>query len=187
MIPYKTAKRKRQALKKEEYVFYPSKRQLVLQVLVNLGLLVPGILLILLGTEVLFLGVLGVLYSPFFVFMVVYFLYRLVKGNPSIIITDDYLYDNGGIFGVGRIYWEEVESTLILKGGKHEKDSLVIEVVDPDAILRRLGKGKQMVIGMLNKFQLHAFYIPQETLNIPLKDLQKIVERKRRKKRVRRG
>ena len=79
-----------------------------------------------------------------------------------------------GLFG--RLDWEEVESIFILrmKGQKF----LGIEVVDRDALLQRLGTGKQMAIKLNRKLGFPTVNLPQTTLKIPLEDLLDIIVEK---------
>lgn len=163
---------------RKEYVFYPSKGRMILLFIGNLAFLGAGMLFILIALvedDWLF-GLIGTVTLLFFGMTMMYFLYRFVKGEPSLIITDDYLYDNGSMIGVGRLDWEEVESIFILsmKGQKF----LGIEVVDRDALLQRLGTGKQMAIKLNRKLGFPTVNLPQTTLKIPLEDLLDIIVEK---------
>ncbi len=163
-------------MQKEEYVYYPSKGKLILLFLGSLVFVCAGIFLFILGIisgEWIFC-LIGGASILFFGTTMIYFLFRLFRKKPSLIIADDYLYDNGAMSAVGKIDWEEVEEVFVYEfmGQKF----LGIEVKDPAKVMNRVGVIKKLVIKANKSFA--TVNIPQNTVNVPLEDLLEIIAEK---------
>ncbi len=160
-------------MQKKEYVFYPSKGKMILLLLGSLVFVSAGLFFLVIGDDwmVYLIGGVSIL---FFGTTMLYLLFRLLRKKPSLIITDDYLYDNGSMSAVGKLDWEEIEQAFIYEvmGQKF----LGIEVKDPDKVINRVGAIKKMIIKANKRFA--TANIPQNTIKVPLEDLLDIIAEK---------
>ena len=123
-----------------------------------------GLKEMLIGTSIV------ILFGP----LAIYFLVRLFRNQPSLIITDDYLYDNGSLASVGKLYWEEIEEVFIYKLANQK--NLGIQVSNPDQVLERVGKVNRMMI-KANK-RIATANIAQTNVSVPLEEVFEIIEEK---------
>ena len=101
-------------MQQQEYVFYPSRVKMIFLALLLLLFGGIGLFLITIANEAL--GVLiGIILFILFGVLAIYPLVRVFRYEPSLIITDNYLYDGGNIVSVGKLHWEEIRRNLFIE------------------------------------------------------------------------
>jgi hypothetical protein len=159
--------------KPNEFVEYPSKIKLM-------GLSFMSLVFGVIGGAFLAFGhseeegnikmvVVGIFSMIFFGFGFIYFLYRLMNRQPSIIMNKEGIIDNSSYFGAGRLKWTEIQDIKLhrFKGQKF----IGLELHDTDQFLARQSGLKKYVMRMNKGLVQSPVNISQSGISMPLEQL----------------
>ncbi len=159
----------------KEIVIYPSTGKLKNLAWGSLTLLaVSVVLLIAPSTAFPLKAAVGYLGIGFFGLCLLFAIHRLVKRVPSVVISQDGIFDNASAAGAGFLRWSEVADIRVVS--VLDQRFIAITPVDQRAVLARLNPLKRMLIQMNKGLSGAPFNIPATTLPVSFEALLSDIE-----------
>ena len=163
-----------------EVVIYPKKLKLLAIALGSLLFVILGFYFlqngVAMGLPLRTIIIASYVGIPFLGLCLVYAIYRLLIPKPSVVISDEGIFDNASAVGAGMLRWEEIADvfTYDFMGQR----MLGIIPVNEEIVLSRQSLLKRIIVKMNKGIAAAPFNIPQAALPISADELlSKVHER----------
>jgi hypothetical protein len=106
----------------------------------------------------------------------IYFLLRLTRPKPSLLINESGMVDNASALSGGFVRWDEIESISISLVGRQQ--FLAVNLKDPQEFLSRQPSTKAALMRMNMGLAGTPICIPRSTLPMTLEELMEAIQQK---------